>query len=65
MFNNIIYTLEIFIFIFCSLNVFKNFYNMIKVLRTKEGKMESSTSSLICLGLSLSYIITALIVGFE
>jgi hypothetical protein len=37
---------------------------MIKVLRTKEGKMESSTSSLICLGLSLSYIITALIVGF-
>lgn len=62
--TNIIYTLEIFIFIFCSLNIFKNLYNMIKVLRTKEGKMESSTSSVVLLGLSISYIITALIVGF-
>jgi len=64
MITNIVYTLEIFIFIFCSLNVFKNLYNMIKVLRTKEGKMESSTSSIVFLGLSISYIITALIVGF-
>ena len=64
MFNNLIYTLEVFIFIFCSLNVFKNFYNMIKVLRTQEGKMENSTMSVVYFGLSLSYIITALIVGF-
>ena len=64
MITNIVYTLEIFIFIFCSLNVFKNLYNMIKVLRIKEGKMESSTSSIVFLGLSISYIITALIVGF-
>lgn len=62
--TNILYTLEVFIFIFCSLNILKNLYNMIKVLRTKEGKMESSTSSIVLLGLSLSYVITALIIGF-
>ena len=64
MLNNIVYTLKVFIFVFCSLNVFKNLYNMIKVLRTQEGKMETSSSGIICLGLSLSYIITVLIVGF-
>lgn len=64
MFNNIIYTLEIFFFIFCSLNVFKNIFNVLKVMHNKEGKMEMPTISLICLGFSISYIITALIVGF-
>ena len=62
--TNIIYTIEIFIFIFCSLNVLKHLYNFIKVMKQKEGKLESDTTTKVLLGLSISYILTALITGF-
>ena len=56
--------LKVFLFVFCLLNILKNLYNFVKVLRTKEGKVVSSTSSEILFGLSLSYVITMLIIGF-
>lgn len=64
MFNNILYTIELFLFVFCCLNIFKNFYQFVKVLYTQNGKIESSTLSTILLGCSISYVITALIIGF-
>ena len=64
MITNIGYTIEIFIFIFCLLNVIKNVYNFIKIMKQHEGKLETSLSSQIMLGLSISYILTAIIIGF-
>ena len=61
---NIGYTIEIFIFIFCLLNVLKHTYNFIKVMRQHEGKLETDSVSQILLGLSLSYILTSIIIGF-
>ncbi len=64
MFNNILFTIELFIFIFCSLNIFKHFYNLVKVMRTREGKIDTNNLSTILLGLSISYVLTVLITGF-
>ena len=64
MFNNILFTIELFIFIFCSLNIFKLFYNLVKVMRTREGKIDTNDLSTILLGLSISYVLTVLITGF-
>ena len=52
MITNIVYTLEIFIFIFCSLNVFKNLYNMIKVKAKvlRDGKKIEIDSKNLVLG---------------
>lgn len=64
MLTNLFFSIEIFLLTFCSLNVLKNIFGVIKVIRTREGKFSSSTISTILLGLSISYIITLLIVGF-
>lgn len=64
MFNNILFTIELFVFIFCSLNIFKHFYNMVKIMRTRDGKLDNGTLSTILLGLSISYVLTVLITGF-
>lgn len=64
MFNNILYSLELFVFIFCSLNIFKNFYQLVKVLRSRDGKINNDNLSTILLGLSISYVLTCLIIGF-
>ena len=62
--NNLIYTLEVFIFIFCCLNILKNAYNLIKVLGLKDGKISSDILSVVYLGLSISYVLTSIIIGF-
>lgn len=56
--------IKVFIFIFCCLNVIKNVFTFAKVLWTQQGKYDSSTTSQICLGMSLSYILTLIIIGF-
>lgn len=56
--------IEIFLFVFASLVVVKNIYSFIKVMKLKEGKVDSSLFSEIVLGSSISYIITMLIIGF-
>lgn len=56
--------LKLFIFIFCSLNILKNTYNFIKVMRAQEGYFDNGKYGNLFFGLSLSYIITLLIIGF-
>lgn len=55
---------EIFIFVLSCLNVIQNIFKFLKVLWVKQGKFEITTISKLFFGLSLSYIITQLIVGF-
>lgn len=55
---------RIFIFIFALLIIIRDAYNFAKVLRLKEGKYDTTTTNLILLASSISYIITMLIIGF-
>lgn len=55
---------RIFIFIFALLIIIRDAYNFVKVLRLKEGKYDATTTNLILLASSISYIITMLIIGF-
>lgn len=55
---------EVYVFIFCILNVIKNSYNFFRVMRLKEGQVSDGILSTVLFGLSLSYIITMLIIGF-
>lgn len=54
---------RIFIFIFALLIIIRDAYNFVKVLRLKEGKYDATTTNLILLASSISYIITMLIIG--
>jgi hypothetical protein len=63
MFENLILSGEIFVFIFCILVIIKNIYNLISAISLRE-KFESTKYQIVIFGLSLSYIITALIMGF-
>ena len=54
---------RIFIFIFAFLIIIRDAYNFAKVLRLKEGKYDATTTNLILLASSISYIITMLIIG--
>ena len=56
--------LEIFIFILSILNVFKNVFKLVKVIWTKSGKMNNNWLDNLLLGMSISYVITQLIIGF-
>lgn len=56
--------LEIFIFILSILNVFKNVFKLVKVIWTKSGKMDNNWLDNLLLGMSISYVITQLIIGF-
>ena len=56
--------IKVFIFIFCFLNVIKNIYNFIKVMRLESGSFDNGKYGTIYFGLSLSYILTLLIIGF-
>lgn len=60
----LILTLKVFIFILSCLNVIKNIYNFIKVMRLQEGYFNNGKYGNLFFGLSLSYIITILIMGF-
>jgi hypothetical protein len=55
---------RIFIFIFALLIIIRDAYNFVKVLRLKEGKYDATTTNLILLASSISYVITTLIIGF-
>ncbi len=63
MFRNLLLSCEIFVFIFCILIVIKNIYKLISAISLRE-KYETTKYQTCVLGLSLSYIITALIMGF-
>lgn len=56
--------LEIFIFILSCLNVIRHIFKLSKVLWTKNGKITENNFSILLLGMSISYIITQLIIGF-
>lgn len=46
------------------LNIIKNIYNFIKVMRLQQGYFNNGNYGNLFFGLSLSYIITILIMGF-
>lgn len=56
--------IEIFIFVLSCLNVVQNIFKFFKILWLKQGKFEITNLSKLLLGLSISYIMTQLIIGF-
>lgn len=62
--NEIIIFCKIFILILSILNITKNIYGFLKVIRTQEGHFENGKYGNLLLGLSISYIITTLIMSF-
>ncbi len=63
-FMQILYWVSIFLFVFASLYIVKTIYAFCKVLWLKYGKVESGKYDDLFFGLSLSYVITMLIIGF-
>lgn len=55
---------KVFLFIFAILIVIRDAYNFVKVIRLREGKYDATTTNLIVLASSISYIFTMLIMGF-
>ena len=55
---------KVFLFIFAILIVIRDAYNFVKVIRLREGKYDATTTNLIVLASSISYIFTMLIIGF-
>lgn len=55
---------RVFLFIFAILIIIRDAYNFIKVIKLKEGKYNATTTNLIVLASSISYIFTMLIIGF-
>jgi hypothetical protein len=64
MLNDIIYHLEVFLFVMAILIVCANIWNIITVFRLESGRMFSSRYDLFLLGGCVSYIITMLVIGF-
>lgn len=62
--GELILTLKVFIFVLSCLNIIKNVYGFIKVVRLQQGHFDNGKYGNFCFGLSLSYIITLLIMGF-
>lgn len=56
--------IKIFMFIFCLLNIIKNVYNIIKIMYLQSGGLTNGKYNTLFFGLSLSYVITILIIGF-
>lgn len=56
--------IKVFLFIFAILIVIRDAYNFVKVIRLREGKYDATTTNLIVLASSISYILTMLIIGF-
>lgn len=56
--------LEVFFFIFAILCIIRDFYGLAKVIRLKEGKLDMGSLRIAMLGISISYVITMLILGF-
>jgi hypothetical protein len=62
--GELILTLKVFIFVLSCLNIIKNIYGFVKVMRLQQGHFDNGKYGNLCFGLSLSYIITLLITGF-
>lgn len=54
---------KVFLFIFAILIVIRDAYNFVKVIRLREGKYDATTTNLIVLASSISYILTMIIIG--
>ena len=63
MLTSFLFGLKIFVFVFAVLYIISRILNVVRVLRLKEGKIDTSRDTLIAIGLALSYIITVLILG--
>lgn len=64
MLTSFLFGLKIFVFVFAILYIISRVLNVVRVLRLKEGKINTSRDTLVAIGLALSYVITVLIVGF-
>lgn len=64
MLHSLYYHIEVFLFVMAWLIVLANVWNIISVFRLQSGKVFSSKNDLIMLGISVSYIITMLTIGF-
>lgn len=63
--EEVVFFIKLFLFVLSCLNLLKNFYNLIKVIRMQEGHFDNGKYGNLLFGLSLSYIITTLIIGFN
>jgi hypothetical protein len=61
--NGLMY-LEVFVFILSFLEVFREIFGVIKVIKMRSGKVEITGWRLTYLGFSISYILTMIILGF-
>lgn len=61
---NLLYQIEVFLFIMAIFVMIISTLHVISVFRLKAGKIVSSTNGLVLFGVSLAYIITILITGF-
>lgn len=57
----LIHVIQIFVLIYCLLYIIQRLYNFIKVLRLKEGKIESNILTSIFTKAAIAYILTYLI----
>ena len=64
MVEEIVLFIKLFFFILSCLNLLKNSYSFIKVIRMQQGHFDNGKYGNLLFGLSLSYIITTLIIGF-
>ena len=55
--------LKLYVFIFAVIYLLSRIFEVIKVVRLKEGKVDNSKWAMFFTGASISYIITALILG--
>ena len=56
--------IKIFIFILSFLEIFRELFNVFKIIKMRSGKIELNGCRLAFLYFSISYITTILIVGF-
>lgn len=61
---NILMYLELFVFILSFLDVFREIFGVIKVIKMRSGKVDITGWRLTFLGFSISYILTMIILGF-
>lgn len=61
--NSLMYV-ELFVFILSFLDVFREIFGVIKVIKMRSGKVDITGWRLTFLGFSISYILTMIILGF-
>lgn len=63
MLDNALIGLKLYVFVFAVLYLLNRVISILKVIRLKEGKVDTSKWTLFFIGASISYIITAIIMG--